>query len=237
MKKSLLFISFILFVFLIQFVSASYISGDIYISKTGEVSFDAQSDIDIGVLGINFNNNVLNGETEYLTMKENGVWTFYLNGSNYNNILLDIHLPKELESIKSVDSEIDNVIYIDNHIIILIDKNKNLDFSVKYELRKINDNSFIYFWLFFCLIFLVIAYLIFIFLNRGKKKLKEFFPYINDNEKKILECLMKSEMRQKELRKKLELPKASFSRYIFNLEKKRLIVREGEGKNKIIRLK
>ena len=232
-----LFTLIVLALLFIQFISASYISGDIYISKTGEVSFDAQSDRDIGVLGINFNNNLLSGETEHLTMKENGVWTFYWNGSRYDNILLDIHLPKELKSIKSIDNQVTNVIDIDSRIISLIDKNKKLDFSVKYELKKTEDDSFIYFWLFFGLIFLVIAYLIFVFWNRRKKKLKKVFPFINENEQKIIEILMKGEMRQKELRKRLELPKASFSRYIVNLEKKRLIVRDGEGKNKIIRLK
>jgi len=41
----------------------------------------------------------------------------------------------------------------------------------------------------------------------------------------------------KELRKKLNIPKASFTRYILNLEKKKLIQREGEGKNKILKIK
>ena len=48
---------------------------------------------------------------------------------------------------------------------------------------------------------------------------------------------MKKSMRQKEIRKTLEIPKASFSRYLINLEKKKLILREGEGKNKIVKLK
>ena len=70
-----------------------------------------------------------------------------------------------------------------------------------------------------------------------KQKLKQAFPYINENEQKILEALMNSPIRQKELRKKLNIPKASFTRYILNLEKKKLIQREGEGKNKILKIK
>ena len=48
---------------------------------------------------------------------------------------------------------------------------------------------------------------------------------------------MKGSMRQKEARKKIGIPKASFTRYILNLEKKKLLIREGEGKNKVLRLK
>lgn len=62
-------------------------------------------------------------------------------------------------------------------------------------------------------------------------------PLINDREKDIVELLMKKPMRQKKIRKVLDIPKASFSRYIINLEKKKLILREGEGKNKVVRLK
>jgi uncharacterized membrane protein len=48
---------------------------------------------------------------------------------------------------------------------------------------------------------------------------------------------MQGPKRQREIRKSLNIPKASFSRYLSNLEKKKLILREGEGKNKVVKLK
>ena len=47
----------------------------------------------------------------------------------------------------------------------------------------------------------------------------------------------KNKKKLDQIRKQLDIPKASYSRYLVNLEKKKLIIREGEGKNKIIKLK
>ena len=77
-------------------------------------------------------------------------------------------------------------------------------------------------------------------MKKRKKKsdrLNYVLPLINDQEKKIIEILMKKPARQKEIRKKLKIPKASFSRYMINLEKKKLIIRDGEGKNRLVKLK
>ena len=57
--------------------------------------------------------------------------------------------------------------------------------------------------------------------------MKGIFPFVNKNEELIINKLMKKEMRQKELRELLKIPKASFTRYILNLEKKRILYRVG----------
>ena len=51
------------------------------------------------------------------------------------------------------------------------------------------------------------------------------------------EIIKGKEQGKKEIRSSLNIPKASFSRYLLNLEKKKLIIREGEGKNKVVKLK
>ena len=55
--------------------------------------------------------------------------------------------------------------------------------------------------------------------------------------KEIIKVLMKKQLKQKELRKQLNMPKASFSRYMLSLENKKIIFREGEGKNKLVKLR
>ena len=76
-------------------------------------------------------------------------------------------------------------------------------------------------------------------IERSKEDINRNRPGVDQSEleeQKIIELLMKKPMRQKEVRKILDFPKASYSRYITNLEKKKLIIREGEGKNKILKL-
>ena len=87
------------------------------------------------------------------------------------------------------------------------------------------------------LILLVLGYFLYKKSRAKKEHLNHIMPIINENEQKIIEILMKSPLRQKEIRKNLNIPKASFSRYLLNLEKKKLIIREGEGKNKVVKLK
>ncbi len=226
---------FLVFILLLQNVSAQYISGDVYILSNGDVSFFVDSDKELNIEGLIFENNGINGKTSSLTSKSGKEWFFILDFGDYEIILLEIHLPKNLKSINHLEG-VDRIIDIDGRTISLIGENEKLYFQIEYELKNEND----FFWVFFSIIFilsLLVLYLFFDFFKRKKKKLKDIFPLINDNEKMIIELLMKKPMRQRELRKKLEIPKASFSRYLVNLEKKKLIFREGEGKNKVIKLK
>jgi uncharacterized membrane protein len=239
MKKILLFLSIaILLVLLLPIISAQYIYGDIYINPDGEVEFDVETNSDLNIPELIIENNHLTGITETLTKKENGIWTFSLNPNNeieYEYIFLDLHLPKNLESIRTTEG-VDNILDINEKTITIIENNKQLEFEVTYTLHKEENYTTLY----FSIIILLIILIIFILLRKkksNKSRLDYILPTINDNEKLIIESLMKRNYRQKELRKKLEMPKASFARYMINLEKKKLIVREGEGKNKIIKLK
>lgn len=232
MKRVILLITMIMLI--AGIASASYISGDVYISENGEARFSVESDREISVSGLSFENNKTEGYTEELVRKENGVWIFALNLGDYQNIVLDIHLPKNLDSVKSIQG-VDNIIDFDDRIISLVDSDKKLEFEVAYTLKKGQDYS-----LFLGVIIAVLAALavyLTVKILKKKRNIDFILPMINDNEKKIVELLMKKPMRQKEIRKQLNLAKASFSRYMYNLEKKRIILREGEGKNKIVKLK
>ncbi len=231
MKKTIF--SFIAFLLLISSTSATFITGDIHINEIGETIFKVETDTPLNISGLNFKDEKLTGKTNSLTSKERDIWTFSLNQNNYDSIFLNIHLPSNLNSLLAINGN-KNLIDIDAKTITIIDKDE-LAFSTSYTLNERKN----YAWLVWLILFLLAAIVYFTIkkLRSKKQKLKQAFPYISENEQKILESLMNSQMRQKELRKKLNIPKASFTRYLINLEKKKLIQREGEGKNKIVNLK
>ena len=60
---------------------------------------------------------------------------------------------------------------------------------------------------------------------------------LNEREKLILDKLkFTGKVKMSHLRKLCEIPKASFSRHVQELEKKKLLTRSGEGKNKFVQL-
>jgi len=230
--KKLLIIVILLF---IPGVLGQYISGDVYIDDSGFVEVSLNTDKEFQLDGLNFENNKITGTTELLTKKEEGSWTFFLHlPDEYETIFLELHLPKNLKLIENVDG-VSNIIDIEKKIVTIVDYDKQLDFEITYQTSQEND--------YFYIVIIIMAILVFYYIYSSKKKkkgdsrLEHIMPLINDNEKKIIDALMKRNYRQKELRKILEIPKASYSRYIHNLEKKKLIIREGEGKNKILKLK
>ncbi|MBI2044849.1 hypothetical protein HYT23_02220 [Candidatus Pacearchaeota archaeon] len=226
----------ILTVLLVLFpaVSASYIYGDIYVSEDGMASFRVESDVDVGIEGLSFSEGNINGRASSLTSKQGDVWTFTLDFGEYEDILLEIHLPKDLRAIQFMEG-VDRILDTEKKTVTLVDANTNLDFSIKYKLRDSRDYGWIYF-LIFVLVLGVVAYFLFK-IYKKKFRINALMPVLNENEEKIIKMLMENPMRQKTLREKLRIPKASFTRYVINLEKKRLIIKEGEGKNKVLRVK
>ncbi|MFH1425406.1 MAG: hypothetical protein ABIG28_01595 [archaeon] len=233
MKKTLILL--LLIILLSNIAQASYFSGEIKIDERGSARFNVETDIPVAIQDTTFQSNQITGKTEALTSKKGSVWTFSLNLTEYNSILLDIKLPKNLNSINIIEGN-EHIIDTRDNIINIMD-NGQLDFKVSYTLKE----SYNYAWLVWLIIFLLI-FLSYYFYNKRKKKkerINNILPLVNENEEKIIDVLMKSPapLRQKELRKQLNIPKASFTRYLINLEKKKLILREGDGKNKIVRLK
>lgn len=232
MKKLAIFV--LVFMFL-PVISSNYITGDIYVNEQGKATFYVETDKDVNIQGITFSGGVLRGATDFLTSKSGDTWTFLLNSSGYEIILLDIHLPKNTYSVFSLLG-VDSLFDVDEKIITLIGDDESLIFEVSY---KIEDKNFYWFvlWILMVIAGFILFYFIFDRFLAKKRRLKQAFPYINDKEKAILDLLMKGDLRQNNVRKSLNIPKASFSRYVVNLEKKKLIIREGDGKNKILRLR
>lgn len=220
----------------------SYINAEVYIQASGGANIIGTSNTDLGISGISLNNGRISGETQELTSKQGGLWTFSLQQEkNYSSIQLKIYFPRDIKALNNIKSNLNYNMGIGNRVrnivtLNILDSNKPINIRADYEL----NNSTSYIWILIVLLILVIlGLIIFIFFRRAKKgnKLDFIMPLLGENEEKIIKLLMKRAMRQKEIRKELGIPKASFSRYMLNLEKKKIIIREGEGKNKIVRLK
>jgi len=212
--------------------SASYIQGKMYVSDNGKVLFDLEADhFDNVFEGVEFVNGKIRGETEVLTSKSAGVWEIAFDFGEYDNILVDIYFPSGLERIVSISGARSSINLRERSISVYDSGRMNL--SAKYLLSETGN----YDWVYWILGFVVLAGIYFGYkkIKSRKERIEGAFSYLNAKEQKILESVIDKKSRQKELREKLGFPKASFTRYLLNLEKKRLIVREGEGKNKWVR--
>ena len=86
---------------------------------------------------------------------------------------------------------------------------------------------------------MIITYLVILKKNRLNKfnKEKVIQNVLNEREKLILNKLRETgKIKSSYLRRKTNIPKASFSRHIRELEKKGLVKFSGEGRNKFVEL-
>ncbi len=224
-------------IFVISNISAGdYIFAEIEINDNGIVNIQGDSDVDPNIQGIEFSEGYISGTTQLLTEKTNGVWKFFMEiDETYSEIYLKIYFPDNTESIQNIITNLDAQLNIEGQIYLeIIEEDMPIDFSVEYSINKSKGNS----WLFiFILVIIIFGLLYYMKLKKKPNKFDIISGLLNEKENEIVNLLMKKSMRQKEIRKKLDIPKASFSRYIINLEKKKIISREGEGRNKIVKLK
>ena len=216
-----------------QFTTAEYISGEIRLDENGFATFNIQTDVEIQTDQLEFKNERLTGRTDSFTEKRNSIWTFSFEGATYDDIFIDIKLPSATRKITLIQGN-RYLLDTEENILTLIDSGE-LNFKVSYMTGERTNYSFVYYLI--GIIILILVFFIFYKIKKKKDRMKFIMPLINENEQKIIDLLMKGQMKQKEVRKRIGLTKASFSRYVVNLEKKKLIYREGEGKNKILRLK
>ena len=227
MKKLLTFLIIILF---LQPASA-YIYLNIYIEENGEAIFLGETSESLNFPnGVNLENGIIMGSTQELTSKQGSIWTFSysLEGADINVIF-----PESATLISISNGEIS----IDNNKISVYTKSP---IEATYTIGTTNKFPYI---LFIVILILLILLIIFYYLRRKKKKIKEtnkleiLKQVLSDRERLILDALKKSgKTKSSYLRKLTELPKASFSRHIQELEKKKLIKRSGEGRNKFIEI-
>jgi len=231
MYKRLIFLALLL---ALPLASATYISGKVEILPDGRISFNLDTDVKINVADLTFKENKIFGTTGALTKKDGELWTFDLTQlPEYDEVFLEIRLPKNLKEIVRIKG-LNNVIDLEKKVIFLIGSGKP-GLSMQYTLGNYVSYSKIV-WPLLAILF-IILFILYKKNKRKKERLGFIMPLINENEQRIVELLMKTPMRQKEIRNHLKIPKASFSRYILNLERKKIIYREGEGKNKVVRLR
>ena len=259
MNKSILF-SALLVVFLVHTASA-YTYINIYLDSSGNAQFFGQTNETNQTLqlpsGVSVQNGQITGITPDLTVKNKEVWTFsyYLQGAEIKVTLPD---NSRIESLNKGEIFLENgkisVYFADGNSInyIVLDSSSSYGFwailvimlaalallSLHYrkritgffrakKLKTSKRNK------------TMRRSLSKARTEKGKQgeKIELLKQVLNQREKAILEKLETHErIKMSQLRKLTEIPKASFSRHVQELEKKGLVRRTGEGKNKFIEL-
>ena len=251
MKKIILFL--IASFFLVQ-TSSAFTFLNIYIDNNGEATFVGETTDSISLPeGIAIQGSTIIGKTQAITSKQGEIWSasYSLAGAEMNIIL-----PKGavIKSISKGDISISN-----DQISIFVVGGTAITYILSANINEEPNENY----LLFGIILTVILIILIVFLinyskrekehesfkevketaesskNQGKKpdNLKSIAKLLNEREKIILNTLKKSgKIKQSRLRKLTEIPKASFSRHIQELEKKKIIRRSGEGKNKFVEL-
>ncbi|MFQ5531267.1 MAG: helix-turn-helix transcriptional regulator [Candidatus Nanoarchaeia archaeon] len=241
--KKITLLAALLIVLMINFTSA-FINLNIYIDDSGEALFLGETDEFPNLPeGVNLESGEIIGTTQTLTNKKGIIWNF-----NYELKRADINviLPENAVIQNSNAKEISlegkqfELFFMDN-------------IEINYTIESAGERNLI------PLAVAIIVILIGIYLsirnkikNKPKlikvinkkpsitkeKKLEIVKQTLSEREKKIVDKLKEvKRIKHSRLQRLLEMPKASFSRHIQELERKGIIKREGEGKNKEISLK
>jgi len=195
--------------------------------------------------GVGIDKETISGTTQELTEKKGENWKFLY---NLEGAELYIILPKGAV-IKNIG---DGEITLEKNQLSVYAK-ENIE--IEYIIEK--DEGLNY-WLFLLVVLIIMVFSYFymsVFKEKKKvsqtlkkkdgarrinkkEKLEVMKQILSDREKIIVNKLGElKEIKHSQLQKVLEIPKASFSRHIQELERKNIIKRIGEGKNKIISLK
>lgn len=212
---------------------------NIYLDDKGDALFlgDTSDNVTLpdGVLN---NQGTITGKTGALTSKEGNQWAFYY---NLENSAITVILPENAV----LDSYSSGEISLERGQIAISDGSSA---NIKYHIEESSNWNGIW-------IIAIIAVLLGIYfylkrfvkketrLNRKKvkkdiDKFKIVEGILNDRERLIINELKKvKRAKMSYLRKKTGISKAAFSRHVQQLSKKNLLLIEGEGRNKILRLR
>lgn len=243
MHKKIILMCFILIVVVIfnTFSISAQTFINIYVDETGNALFLGETDKEIELPdGVEISNGEIIGKTQELTSKQGEFWTFEY---SLENAEMNVILPKGAVIKELVEGEIG---IEDNQISIYIKDNVSVSYIIEEQKKSFNWIVLISIILIFALVILYSSFK----LKKNRdiekktKKIKKLDrleivkDVLNEREKIIIEKLKdKKQIKSSILRKLCDIPKASFSRHVQELEKKGLIKRTGEGKNKIISLK
>lgn len=220
---------------------------NIYLDEQGDALFLGTTDNGATFpAGINVTEENIFGYTAELTRKEGDVWTFSYTADSTN---MKVFLPEgsSARSITGNGTEISIergqiVVYAENTV------------SISYVIGDSSDETSSTLSIILGVAAIIIATLLIVFAinfnsreNTPKKKIRKpkksidklaiVSSVLNDRENAILQKLRETgKVKSSFLRKAVDIPKASFSRHIHELERKKLIQLSGEGKNKFIEL-
>ncbi len=235
MKKILL----LMFLLLIP-LSTAYTSLNVHIDSGGNALFLGESDETIieGLpSGLSFEGGKLLGETSELTNKSGDVWNFLFSLTDGE---MQVFLPEGARVLKT-NGEISLsgkqiVVYGVSYV------------NIEYVVEGFDDNGEMDLGILLILGILV-AIVVYLLVKEGGRTRKERIPngkedkikaiegILNEREKLILGKLKGAgKIKSSYLRRKTEIPKASFSRHIRELEKKGLVKISGDGRNKFVEL-
>lgn len=237
-----IFVLALVLIFLSQPVFA-YTYLNMYIDSSGNAEFLGETNETrlLVPAGISVLDGKIRGTTQELTTKTGELWSFSYSLKN-----------AEIKAILPEGTKIENVsngeIFLERDRISIYFQD---NLTVSYTIADVGESS--------NLVILVIVILLaggaFAYFYRNKltgmfkpkiiykrpKQKKDNIEMIkhilNEREKLILSKLRETgKVKMSHLRKLVEIPKASFSRHVHELEKKKLLIRSGEGKNKFVEL-
>jgi len=234
----------VLFITLFVIILSSSLSSaqtfiNIYLDESGKAEFFGDTTENLTLPnGIEVNDGKIRGSTLSLTSKNQELWNFTY---TLNNAELKVILPKNavIKEMRSGD------LYIERGRLVIYSSDT---LSLSYF---INDSEINWIYVYLISIFLIIVLIILFTYYKNKKpkvekkinvnknnNLKLLNSVLNEREKVILNKLGKvRKVKMSYLRKLCNIPKASFSRHIQELERKGLIKRTGLGKNKFVDIK
>lgn len=218
---------------------------NIYVDKIGDSLFLGETDSENVQVpaGVSLKNGKINGITHGLTTKEGDLWTFqyYLLNSEINVVLPPGAVIKNVSN---------GEIYLDSNkqIAVFVDEGVKIEYNIEDTKQSLFSMFLVPLYaLGLVLLIIVISYGVNYVMSyksklkkekvEVKEKLEVVKSVLNERENLIINKLKElGKIKSSLLRKQCDIPKASFSRHLQELEKKGLIKRIGEGKNKFVEL-
>jgi len=235
MKKILLIVLMLLIP-----LSTAYSTINIYIDESGSSLFLGEGDGIIEGLpeGVEFKDGKIVGNTINLTDKQGEIWNFYY---ALEDSEVQVFLP---EGAKVLDTT-GEISLFRNQIVVYGVGSVYIEYTLEEGLG-VQDSDFVIL-LILGIIVAIIIYLLIKERTRTEKekegdkkevdKVKTIQGILNERERIILDRLREiGKTKSSYLRQKCNIPKASFSRHIRELEKKKLVKISGEGRNKFVEL-
>ncbi|MEK6918711.1 MAG: hypothetical protein AABW73_01600 [Nanoarchaeota archaeon] len=209
----------------------------VHVDSSGKSTFLGSSDSDVPLpLGVTSIDGKVRGISYDLTSKVGSVWNFSL---SIDNSEIQVFLPRNV-IIKSTNGEVSTSV-----------RNIVVYSQGSVQITYVFDDEKTFLLLIIIISALIIISLSYYYFSKGKvflkpvnnrrltrdKKISIIEPTLNSSERLLIGIIKdKKRISSSYLRILSSIPKSSFFRVLQELEKKGLIVRKGEGKNKIIEL-